>query len=240
METKNSKQIPDNSLPTQPPVQAPTPVIPFTNQLIIPLLILLGLIIISASVFIGIKIGKNQTSNQTKQETRRLVTPIPPTLAPSTTAPTYNYSSSSSTYHDNSGYYYLLTTAEIPTQPDTTQCDFRLVKTPSPTTNFTQAEKLLEFIDCIGSPEKIISVSPDGNIFIFSKERDDGIGLASATITRQDIKYHGFNIPNDNTKITWTNNGISFLGYPSAPWMGTEPEKNKLGTITIPLTDLIN
>ncbi|MDP3998337.1 MAG: hypothetical protein Q8P89_01835 [bacterium] len=57
-------EIQPNTPPVQPQLQSSTPIIPSTNWSKILLFMVLGLVIVSGSLFVGIQIGKNQKPNQ--------------------------------------------------------------------------------------------------------------------------------------------------------------------------------
>lgn len=61
--------------PVQPLSQTPAPVLSPKNRLKIPLFILMGLMIITGSVFVGIQIGKNQMPNQQPAAIQPAATP---------------------------------------------------------------------------------------------------------------------------------------------------------------------
>ena len=84
MENEVQPNIPS----VQPLPQTPAPVPQPTNWLRIFLFILLGLIIIAGSIFVGIQIGRNQITNQQPITTQPTITPsqavVNPTVLPTT------------------------------------------------------------------------------------------------------------------------------------------------------------
>ena len=85
-------EIQPNSPPVQPLPQTPTPITPSTNWPKIILFILLELFVIAGSVFVGIQIGKNQTTNQqliteqpTNNPTQTVASPTALPTVPSST-----------------------------------------------------------------------------------------------------------------------------------------------------------
>ena len=94
MENDTQQNIP----PVQPLPQTPPVIPPSTNWSKILLFTILGLIIVAGSVFVGIQIGKNQTSNQqpivtqpTANPTQTAVNPTAQPTANPTTDPTADW-----------------------------------------------------------------------------------------------------------------------------------------------------
>lgn len=106
----------NNTQPITPPVQpsphtqTPIPTAPSTNWSKILVFIVLGLIIIAGSIFVGIQIGKNQTPNQqpiavqpTASPTQTVVNPTVQPITSSPTDPTANWKT-----YTNSAYKFLI------------------------------------------------------------------------------------------------------------------------------------
>ncbi|RJQ38497.1 hypothetical protein C4559_01770 [Candidatus Microgenomates bacterium] len=80
-------EIQSNIPPVQPLSQTPTPIPPSSNWSKVLLFTVLGLIIVSGSVFVGIQIGKNQMSNQQPIVTQPIITSPTQTVINPTTLP---------------------------------------------------------------------------------------------------------------------------------------------------------
>ncbi|MDO8551408.1 MAG: hypothetical protein Q7S03_01860 [bacterium] len=128
MENKTQPSVP----PVQPISQAPTSIPSHTNWLKILLFILLGIIVIAGSIFTGIQIGKNQTTNQQPMTTQPTSLPtktaVNPTALPTTSNPIINLTEDWKTY-TNAKYGYSVKYPTVwnnliskCTGPDTSNC----------------------------------------------------------------------------------------------------------------------
>lgn len=235
----NTQPEPIQSQPIVQPQIAPQP--KQNNLLVFFLIIVIILLLGILGLFIY---QKSLESSKALPLTEETITPTPiQNQTSEVKKPAYTLIGSS--YTNSSGTYAVISitpgenpyergTQEYNDFMDNNECLYSVAKLPNGT-DISNAERLVDFIDCIGDPMKLLSVSPKGDIYILSESGDGGTILASMVKGRQKtIIQHNRISETKQTDIKWGENSITFPGVPTEFTYNPNKVDSQLTSITLP------